>query len=833
MRSRRSTGACAALAISAVAVVVATASPAGADTAPQTLPFTQDWSNAALITAADDWSGVPGIVGYRGDDLASTGADPQTVVSEGTPVVDVNANQANPNTFTTGGVAEFAITDPVVALQGSGTADAPNLVVTLSTAGFVDIAVAYDVRDIDGSADNAVQQVALQYRVGTTGNFTNLPAGYIADATTGPNLATAVTPVAVTLPPAADDQPVVQVRVITADAPLSDEWVGIDNISVTGTPGGGGPAEPVASCPSAATTVAGTAASVGVSASDADSAIASIVITSPPVAGITLVPGGSPGSATLAVGESTAPGTYPVTVTFITDDDPPQSVSCTIAVSVLPITLISAVQGDGLVSPLDGDDVVVEGVVTSLFTRQDVPDGFFVQEEDADVDGDDATSEGLFVFCRGSCPTVAAGDLVQVAGEAEEFFGMTQVSATSAVGGRITVLSSGNVLPTPVEAALPAAGSTRAEATFETVEGMVVTFPNTLVVSEYFELARYGQLVLTADERPFQFTHDNPASVSGYSAFLADLATRRIILDDDNNDQNDAVTNGPGHEPYPYPSPGLSVGNRVRGGDTVDGLTGVLHWSFAGQTGTDAWRIRPIPRVDYTFEQANPVPAPPGDLGGDLKIASFNVLNYFTTIDETSGNSGPVRPVDDARLPRRRLGGRVRATAGEDRRRHRCPRRRRRRADRAAERRRRGRRRPRRRAQCPARSGAVRVHRHRLHRRRRDQGGLHLPTLEGVTPSAPTTSWTRRTIPRFIDTAQPAGPDPDVRGERRPASGSRRRSTTSSRRAPPAPTSLTSPTSTIRTSATGRATATRPAPPPPRRSPTTSPAIRRAAATPT
>ena len=72
--------------------------------------------------------------------------------------------------------------------------------------------------------------------------------------------------------------------------------------------------------------------------------------------------------------------------------------------SVLPITLISAVQGDGLVSPLDGDDVVVEAVVTSLFTRQDVPDGFFVQEEDADVDGDDATSEGLFVFCRGSCP---------------------------------------------------------------------------------------------------------------------------------------------------------------------------------------------------------------------------------------------------------------------------------------------------------------------------------------------------------------------------------------------------------------------------------------------
>ncbi len=141
---------------------------------------------------------------------------------------------------------------------------------TLATTGFVDIAVAYDVRDIDGSADDAIQRVAVQYRVGTAGDFTNLPSGFVADATTG-GTATQVTPVAVDLPAAADDQPVVQVRVITADAAGSDEWVGIDNIAVTGTPGGGGPAEPVASCPATLITVAGTAATAAVSATDADS----------------------------------------------------------------------------------------------------------------------------------------------------------------------------------------------------------------------------------------------------------------------------------------------------------------------------------------------------------------------------------------------------------------------------------------------------------------------------------------------------------------------------------------------------------------------------------
>ncbi len=167
-----------------------------ADNTPQTIPFTQDWSDGSLITATDDWSGVAGITGYRGDGLtASTGTDPQTITADET-TVDVNANRSDPNTYATGGVTEFdGITDPVVALQGSGTADAPFLLITIDTTGKSNIRVQYNVRDIDGGGDDTNQQVALQYRVGTSGSFTNLAGGYIADATTGPNLATLVTPV--------------------------------------------------------------------------------------------------------------------------------------------------------------------------------------------------------------------------------------------------------------------------------------------------------------------------------------------------------------------------------------------------------------------------------------------------------------------------------------------------------------------------------------------------------------------------------------------------------------------------------------------------------------
>ena len=95
-----------------------------ADTTAQSLPFSQNWANTGLITANNDWSLIPGIIGYRGDGAtASTGTDPQTITADlsSTPV-NVIANQSAPNTLTTGGIAEFEIADPVLALQGSGTA---------------------------------------------------------------------------------------------------------------------------------------------------------------------------------------------------------------------------------------------------------------------------------------------------------------------------------------------------------------------------------------------------------------------------------------------------------------------------------------------------------------------------------------------------------------------------------------------------------------------------------------------------------------------------------------------------------------------------------------
>ena len=200
----------------ALLALAAIASPGLADNTAQTLPFSQNWTNTALITVNDTWSGVPGVQGFRGDGLAgATGVDPQTILAADDPgVLDVNANQASP-AFTTGGVTEFDITDDVVALAGSGTARGPYLKLYLNTTGQTGITIAYNLRDIDGTTDNSIQPVALHFRVGNSGGFTNVASAFVADASSGPSLATLVTPVCVVLPAAVDNQALVEVRVMT------------------------------------------------------------------------------------------------------------------------------------------------------------------------------------------------------------------------------------------------------------------------------------------------------------------------------------------------------------------------------------------------------------------------------------------------------------------------------------------------------------------------------------------------------------------------------------------------------------------------------------------
>lgn len=206
--------------------------------------FSQNWSATdALLTTNDDWSQVPSITGYLGDvDAATTtGVDPRTRTQASSGVVDLVANIGSGVTSTAGGVGEFqSLPDPVVALQGSGTADAPSLVIYLNASGRTNLAISYNVRDIDTTTDNTNQQVAIQYRTNNASTWTSLtPDGYIADASLGPSL-TNNTPVSINLSSvtsnAVDNQATLEIRILTTNAPGNDEWTGIDDISITSSP---------------------------------------------------------------------------------------------------------------------------------------------------------------------------------------------------------------------------------------------------------------------------------------------------------------------------------------------------------------------------------------------------------------------------------------------------------------------------------------------------------------------------------------------------------------------------------------------------------------------
>jgi len=113
---------------------------------------------------------------------------------------------------------------------------------------------------------------------------------------------------------------------------------------------------------------------------------------------------------------------------------------------------ISEIQGASHISPLLGESVTgVEGVVTARRTAGGR--GFWFQ--DPDGDGDDATSDGVFVFLN-QAPSAQIGNVVRVSGTVSEFrsggatstnLTITQINSSNT---NVEILSSGNPLPLPI-----------------------------------------------------------------------------------------------------------------------------------------------------------------------------------------------------------------------------------------------------------------------------------------------------------------------------------------------------------------------------------------------
>ncbi|GAA0305688.1 ExeM/NucH family extracellular endonuclease [Rhodovulum strictum] len=285
-------------------------------------------------------------------------------------------------------------------------------------------------------------------------------------------------------------------------------------------------------------------------------------------------------------------------------------------------------------SPLLGQSVRVQAIVTQVLPGLG---GFYIQEEDADADDDPWSSEGILIAATAA---VAVGDLVTVAGVVQEHFGETRIAAAS-----VNVESGGHDLPQAVVLTFPTATVLRDAdgdyvANLEAYEGMRVTIPQEMTVSELFQLDRFGTIRLTSDGRIETFTQVNEPSVEGYQEHLKQVAARSVVLDDGLNVQNPAEL----LVPFLGADGRLDGGDVFRMGDVYTGLTGVLSYSEDSASSSEEPEYRIHLPSEGNLIQTNPRAAAPPDVGGTLKVAAFNVLNYFTTITGTTGPDGTLAP---------------------------------------------------------------------------------------------------------------------------------------------------------------------------------------------
>jgi len=299
---------------------------------------------------------------------------------------------------------------------------------------------------------------------------------------------------------------------------------------------------------------------------------------------------------------------------------------------------ISEIQGTGSASLLIGNYVLVSAVVTYT-----TGNGFFLQEEDADADGDLLTSEGIFVFTGGE-PTVVAGDTVDVAGTVEEFFGMTQL------GGGVEVTRTGTTtLPTAADIQLSEVATN-----YEQYEGMRISVTSGIenervTIIENFNFDRFGDITVSAGTQT-QATQlfDAQTQADEISAHIEGNMNNRLVITDGTSSQNPdsygyvanttAGDDGDGilsaGDDFTAEGPTLRLGAEMN-----SAIDGVLTYEF-GEFKVLVDRTLDIDEATNSGARQ----ATPDDVGGDIQVASFNVLNYFTTFDGGTGPNGDLNP---------------------------------------------------------------------------------------------------------------------------------------------------------------------------------------------
>ncbi len=281
---------------------------------------------------------------------------------------------------------------------------------------------------------------------------------------------------------------------------------------------------------------------------------------------------------------------------------------------------IAEIQGTGSTSPLVGQTVVTTGLVTAAYPTGGF-NGFYLQTAGTGGDLDPAThqaSDAVFVFGSAATGVVHVGDHAQVTGKVTEFNGLTEL--TPASSGDVKVLTEPAVPVRPATVSLP-----RTEPARESLEGMLVAPQGSFTVADNYTLNQYAEIGLAAGNEPL-WTPTEVADAQDAAAIQAvkdDNAARSVILDDGSSLNFFTSSKD---VPLPY----LTGERQIRVGAPVTFTAPViLDWR------NGAWKFQPTAQL--TASDAGPATfghtrtAAPAVTGGNVHVASFNVLNYFPT----------------------------------------------------------------------------------------------------------------------------------------------------------------------------------------------------------
>ncbi|MFJ2564569.1 ExeM/NucH family extracellular endonuclease [Streptomyces sp. NPDC088770] len=283
---------------------------------------------------------------------------------------------------------------------------------------------------------------------------------------------------------------------------------------------------------------------------------------------------------------------------------------------------IAEIQGTNTdTSPLAGKTVTTEGVVTAVYATGGF-NGFYIETGGAGgTVADDKTpgaSDAVFVYGSQSAGTVTIGESVQVRGTVQEFAGTTEITFPT-----VTKLSTPLPPVTPLRIAW---SDLETDAQKRAHEGELVAPQGDFTVTDNYNTNFYGQIGLAAGDKMLRQPTDAGPAGSDVAQQTADYNASHAITLDDGAGVSYTATGAAANDPLPW----LTADNPVSVGAKVS-----FHKPVVLEYRNSLWNFQPTSQVNgagtdiVSFSDMRAQKAKPAAVGGKVRLATFNVQNYF------------------------------------------------------------------------------------------------------------------------------------------------------------------------------------------------------------